>query len=125
MIPTRLPDCASEIARFTAMVDLPTPPLPLDTATILPRPGIATGVGADGLAGAGGDITGSGALPPPAGDDAGPALASITFTVASVTPGTFSSALRMVSASCGSSPGSNISDTRTFPDVVVAMSRTF
>src|SRR3954462_7504066 len=44
--PTRAPCFASATARLTATVDLPTPPLPLETAMMFPRFGYATGVGA-------------------------------------------------------------------------------
>src|SRR2546423_9137136 len=44
--PTRAPWLASAMARLDATVDFPTPPLPLDTAMMLPRCGYATGVGA-------------------------------------------------------------------------------
>src|SRR5665213_2863482 len=53
MRPTRAPDRASDTARFTATVDLPTPPLPLDTAMTRPRFGRYTGVGAGGRDAAG------------------------------------------------------------------------
>ncbi len=43
MMPTRAPCCASETARFTATVDFPTPPLPLETAMTWPRSGYRTG----------------------------------------------------------------------------------
>src|ERR1700731_1542982 len=105
MRPTRFPDFASETAMLTATVDLPTPPLPLETAMIFPSPGRATGVGADGRAPAGGVITGRGARPDVCGDcgDCGDGadFASMTLTVASVTPSTPSSARRIASASCG------------------------
>ena len=42
MRPTRAPDRASATARLTATVDLPTPPLPLDTAITWPRCGYDT-----------------------------------------------------------------------------------
>src|SRR5256712_13269908 len=48
--PTRCPAWASAAATFAATVDLPTPPLPLDTAMARPRCGIATGVGGGGTA---------------------------------------------------------------------------
>ena len=38
-MPTRLPDCASATARFTATVVLPTPPLPAPTAMTFLTPG--------------------------------------------------------------------------------------
>src|SRR5579885_172277 len=47
--PTRAPACASAIARLTATVDLPTPPLLLATATTLRTPG--TGFGPLGRSG--------------------------------------------------------------------------
>ena len=49
--PTRLPLWDSAIARLTATVDLPTPPLPLATATILRIPGslFPDGSGADAV----------------------------------------------------------------------------
>ena len=45
-MPTRSPACAVATARLTAVVDLPTPPLPDATATIAPTPdGSAPDVG--------------------------------------------------------------------------------
>ena len=38
-MPTFAPSAASASARFTAVVDLPTPPLPLATATMFLTPG--------------------------------------------------------------------------------------
>ena len=51
-MPTRLPHFASAIARFTATVVLPTPPLPAPTAMTFftPGSGRARAVGADRLA---------------------------------------------------------------------------
>src|SRR5580693_7874506 len=43
--PTRWPSLLSAMARFTATVVLPTPPLPDPTATIFLTPGNATGAG--------------------------------------------------------------------------------
>src|SRR3954465_4587444 len=40
MMPTRLPSFASAMARLTATVVLPTPPLPAPTAMMLRMPGI-------------------------------------------------------------------------------------
>jgi len=40
-MPTVAPSCASASARFTAVVDLPTPPLPLATATMFFTPGMS------------------------------------------------------------------------------------
>src|SRR5215213_6663598 len=51
-MPTRDPRAAIATARLVVTVDLPTPPLPLDTARMRPRCGYAIGVGADGLGGA-------------------------------------------------------------------------
>ena len=39
MSPTRAPEAARAMARFVATVDLPTPPLPLETAMMRPRCG--------------------------------------------------------------------------------------
>ena len=39
MIPTRAPVLASASAMFTATVDFPTPPFPLETAMIAPSSG--------------------------------------------------------------------------------------
>ena len=52
MMPTRLPHLASAIARLTATVVLPTPPLPAPTAMTFLTPGhrLPRAVGADGLA---------------------------------------------------------------------------
>ena len=52
MMPTRPPHFASAIARFTATVVLPTPPLPAPTAMTFLTPGTggARAVGADGFA---------------------------------------------------------------------------
>src|SRR5581483_2394335 len=45
MSPTACPAAASATATLAATVDFPTPPLPDDTATILPRLGCSTGPG--------------------------------------------------------------------------------
>src|SRR5207302_8304049 len=50
MRPTRRPWRASAAARFTETLDLPTPPLPEETASTLPRCGNSTGVGGGGTA---------------------------------------------------------------------------
>src|SRR6184192_3285589 len=44
--PTRAPCLARATARFAVTVDFPTPPFPLEIATMLPKCGYATGVGA-------------------------------------------------------------------------------
>src|SRR5215472_747004 len=43
--PTLAPDCCSAAARFTATVDLPTPPLPLATAIVCLTPGSVSDAG--------------------------------------------------------------------------------
>src|SRR2546426_62822 len=67
MRPTRRPWRASAAARFTETLDLPTPPLPEETASTLPRCGNSTGVGGGGTGGGGGGggFPGARDLPPP------------------------------------------------------------
>src|SRR5438445_2854316 len=79
---------ASAVARFTEMVDLPTPPLPEETASTLPRCGSSTGVGGGGTAAAPGASPGR-APAPRAG---APPPATVIFTP--VTPATACTALR-------------------------------
>src|SRR5437870_2084308 len=95
--PTRCPAWASAAATFAATVDLPTPPLPLDTAMARPRCGIATGVGGGGTApGAGRDVAAARAPP-----------GSTTLMRTAVTPTTAWAALRASRArEAGSSRGS-------------------
>src|SRR2546426_899362 len=64
MRPTRRPWRASAAARFTETLDLPTPPLPEETASTLPRCGSSTGVGGGGGTGGAGGAPGSGPGPP-------------------------------------------------------------
>src|SRR2546428_550373 len=52
--PTRWPARAIAAARFAETVDFPTPPLPLEIASTLPRPGSSSGVGGGGGAGGAG-----------------------------------------------------------------------
>ncbi len=82
--PTLRPRVASPSARLTAVVDLPTPPLPEATAMIDSTPGTPTFASPRG-AGRGA------AAPPPAGDGrAGavpPLRSAVSATIADVTPG--------------------------------------
>src|SRR3954470_9960528 len=124
--PTRAPCCASATARFVATVVFPTPPLPLETAMMVPRFGSGTGVGADGRGAAGlVSMTGSARFDDAAGrcGVAPGASASRTSTRTSVTPSTRSSAWRTSRASAGSSPALSRSVKRTRPAVDVATSR--
>src|SRR3989442_15545539 len=86
--PTRWPACASAAATFAAMVDLPTPPLPLDTAMARPRCGIATGVGGGGTAPGAGRGVAAARAPPGA----------TTLMRTAVTPVTACAALRAARA---------------------------
>src|SRR2546426_33994 len=95
MRPTRRPWRASAAARFTETLDLPTPPLPEETASTLPRCGNSTGVGGGGTAAA----PGGRAPAPRAG---APPPATVIFTP--VTPATACTALR---ASRARGPGSS------------------
>src|SRR5258708_19139717 len=81
--PTRWPARASATARLAETVDLPTPPFPDDTASALPRCGMATGVGGGGTEGPGPP----GAAAPCAGARA-TALGSVTLTRTPLTPAT-------------------------------------
>ncbi len=116
---------------FVVTVDLPTPPLPDETAITRPRFGYATGVGAAGVRGAGAaSMTGSAprgfgaAGAEGAATDGGASAESRTSTRTSVTPSTFSRACRTCRASVGSSCAARRSVTRTLPSRVAAMSRT-
>ena len=53
-MPTVAPDCRSATARFTLTVDLPTPPLPDETAMVCFTSGMSSG-----------DFSGPGACPCP------------------------------------------------------------
>src|SRR6185312_3761403 len=104
---TRYPSRARAAARFAETVDLPTPPLPLEIARTLPRPGISSGVGGAG-----------GAAGRPAGRAAGPVASapSTTVTLTPVTPATPSTAFRAWRAN---DPGSSrvstkVNDTAPF-----------
>jgi len=97
MRPTRRPWRASAAARFTETLDLPTPPLPEETASTLPRCGSSTGVGGGGTAAPGAS---PGLAPAPRAG--APPPATVIFTP--VTPATACTALR---ASRARVPGSS------------------
>src|SRR5438309_11281983 len=82
--PTRCPAWASAAATFAATVDLPTPPLPLDTASARPRCGISTGVGGGGTEPGAGRAVAAARAPP----------GSTTLMRTAVTPATAWTALR-------------------------------
>src|SRR5438034_1282922 len=114
--PTRWPAWASAAATFAAMVDFPTPPLPLDTAIARPRCGIATGVGGGGTAPGAGRGVAAARVPP----------GSTTLMRTAVTPCTACAALRASRArEAGSSrvswnvkvtaPASSTTRSRTIP----------
>src|SRR5580693_52881 len=88
--PTLDPDRPSATARFTATVDLPTPPLPIDTAMIRPRFGYAFGVVAAGRAGAFGAASKTGSMRREVGG--GVVEASFGSTRTSVMPSTAATA---------------------------------
>src|SRR5881392_1461560 len=99
MSPTRWPARASATARFAETVDLPTPPLPDEMATTVPRWRSSTGVGGGGTPP--GPVRGAGwrgAAP------SAPLLASVTLTRTPVTPCTPWTAFR---TSRASEPGSS------------------
>src|SRR6266550_9079843 len=122
--PTRCPAWASAAATFAATVDLPTPPLPLDTASARPRCGISTGVGGGGTApGAGRAV--AAARPPPG---------STTLMRTALTPATAWAALRASRASeAGSScvsrnvkltaPASSTTRSWTIPAATTSLAR--
>src|SRR5687768_4033691 len=98
-MPTERPLALRPSARLTAVVDLPTPPLPLATAMIAPTPGTPAlpggawrrGCGAIG-APVGGAAGGSGrALARADGDWTG--ASAVSTTIADVTPGSATTAL--------------------------------
>src|SRR6266550_2759051 len=99
MSPTRWPARASATARFAETVDFPTPPLPDEMASTVPRWGSSTGVGGGGTPP--GPVRGAGwrgATPSAA------LLASVTLTRTPVTPCTPWTAFR---TSRASEPGSS------------------
>src|SRR6266702_3391664 len=117
---TRCPSRASAAARFAATVDLPTPPLPLEIASTLPRDGISAGVGGGGGVGAAGRADGpsAGAWRPPAPAE------STTFICTPLTPGTAAAALRACRAN---DPGASLVSTNvnvTAPEGSIVTSRT-
>ena len=139
--PTRAPSFASATARLAATVDFPTPPFPLDTATMWPRWGYATGVGAGtaarcdcgscpitgsardtGLAAAEGSAPAACEV---ARDVARLACeASFTSTRTSVTPGICCRLYLTSRTTVASSSALRKRLSLTLPSVVVAMSRT-
>src|SRR5438132_13841679 len=122
--PTRWPAWASAAATFAAMVDFPTPPLPLDTAIARPRCGIATGVGGGGTAPGAGRGVAAARAPP----------GSTTLMRTAVTPFTACAALRASRArEAGSSrvswnvkvtaPASSTTRSRTIPAATTSWAR--
>src|SRR3989442_14459491 len=87
MRPTRRPGRASAAGGFTETLDLPTPPLPEETASTLPRCGSSTGVGGGGTAAPGAS---PGLAPAPRAG--APPPAPVIFTP--VTPATACTAFR-------------------------------
>ena len=78
MIPTAAPACRSATARFTATVDLPTPPLPEETAIVCRTSGIRSAAGG-----------GAGAWPAAACRAGGGAPVLPIFTCTFATPGSW------------------------------------
>ena len=108
MRPTASPCRASAAARLTATVDLPTPPLPEATATMLFTPGRSIRPEVRPAA------------PPGGRSGAGPGRSAVSTTVALVTPGRAASASSTARRSAPASwalPGSTSSETCTAPSL--------
>ena len=110
MMPTRLPSFASITARFTATVDLPTPPFPDEIAMTRPRLGYSAGLGGWGMP------VDCGMAPPDGGPWVGAAepAGSTTAIFTSVTPGIALRAARVSRTSVAGSdrPSRNVKVTR-------------
>src|SRR5665213_2203632 len=99
-MPTFSPRSRKPSARLTAVVDLPTPPLPDATAMMALTPGMPAGDGAPGVAApargraTAGGICGRGALPPfppplaGEGELGEPARSAVSAIMTDLTPGT-------------------------------------
>src|SRR5262244_1901125 len=89
-MPTLRPSAESPRARLTAVVDLPTPPLPEATAMIAATPGMPAGDGAagppDGVPGRGRGACGCGGAARPPGP-APPVRSAVSATRTDCTPG--------------------------------------
>src|SRR5215813_11478876 len=118
--PTLSPSVARPSARLTAVVDLPTPPLPEATAMIASTPGTPTVASPRGA--------GRGPAPPPAGDGrAGaappappPLRSAVSATIADVTPGiarTTSSACLRTDTQAFTCAASTLIEKNTLPSV--------
>jgi hypothetical protein len=113
-MPTLQPRAARPSARLTAVVDLPTPPLPEATATMRSTPGRARPRAAPALCRAAWCCGGGGA--------AGPDLSAVRLTRAVVTPGTrriARSAARRRSSMRAASLASTRIETKTRPSLTV------
>ena len=122
--PTRKPRSRSPSARLSAVVDLPTPPLPEATAMTAAIPGISAcfAIGEAGLCGGRCDATG--ATPPGAGRGGGgvePGLRSaVSAIMAAVTPGmarTAASACARTLSQARASAASTLIEKNTLPSV--------
>src|SRR3954470_18605864 len=119
--PTLSPSVASPSARLTAVVDLPTPPLPEATAMIDSTPGTPTvasprgaGRGPPAAPPAGAGRWGAFPPPPP------PFRSAVSATIADVTPGiarTTSSACLRTDSQAFTSAASTVMEKNTLPSV--------
>src|SRR5436190_21709211 len=116
-MPTLRPSAARPSARFTAVVDLPTPPLPEATAMMAPTPGrpgagVDCGVGRGRAPAAG--CAGAAARAPPG------VRSPVSAIMADTTPGTArtaaSAALRTASQA-GTAAASTVIEKNTLPSV--------
>src|ERR1043166_303626 len=120
MSPTRWPSAASAMARFTATVLFPTPPLPELTAMTRPSRGSSLGAGAGtdpvdwGMAPPGGPWV---ALGGPAGST------TVIFTPSGCTPGTALTAFRVSRTSVAGPSRESRKVNETRPSAVTARSR--
>src|SRR5580698_8511227 len=130
-MPTLSPRSRKPSARLTAVVDLPTPPLPEATAMIAATPGMPDCDGAEGAPGAGPGLAGPDlalwACPacgaacgrcgaPPAPDD----RSAVSATITDLTPGTAriaASARSRTASQALTAPASTVIDKNTLPSL--------
>ena len=151
-MPTLSPFAARPSARFTAVVDLPTPPLPDATAMIASTPGTPAlarcfpagaawaGAGRGGAAGRGGGV-GAASMPPPffsaVNAPTAPSTPGIAFTARSAAARNGSSAcarsagtvtekntLELAMKMSETSPSETMSPSKSGPLIVLSVSRT-
>src|SRR5690242_5315751 len=129
--PTRRPRSRSPSARLSAVVDLPTPPLPEATAITAAMPGISDcfDIGEAGLCG--GRCDDAGATPGACRCGGGAAAAglrsAVSATIAVVTPGiarTAASAWARTFSQARASPASTLIEKNTLPSLAVIADNT-